>query len=90
MAILSRHLNFDLFKLSPGDEMMSRTEPDLQLSRRVYQKDNGESMTVKEVAQRHGESVGLPQFLGMPASVADQVEAFFDEVGLSKRHLHPS
>ena len=60
MAILSRHLNFDLFKLSPGDEMMSRTEPDLQLSRRVYQKDNGESTTVKEVTQRHGESVGLP------------------------------
>ena len=90
MAILSGHLNFDLSKLSPGDEMMIRTEPEFQLSRRVYQKDNGESMTVKEVAQRHGESVGLPQFVGMPASVADQVEPFFDEVGLSKRHLHPS
>ena len=81
MAILSGHLNFDLSKLSPGDEMMSRTEPELQRSRRVYQKDNGESMTVKEVAQRHGESVGLRQFVGTPASIADQLEAFFDEVG---------
>lgn len=38
-------------------------------------------MTIREVAQRHGESVGLPQFVGTPASVADQLEAFFDEVG---------
>jgi alkanesulfonate monooxygenase SsuD/methylene tetrahydromethanopterin reductase-like flavin-dependent oxidoreductase (luciferase family) len=81
MAILSGHLNFDLSRLSPDDEMMSREEPELQRSKRVYQKDNGDSMTVKEVAQRHGESVGLPQFVGTAASVADQLEAFFDEVG---------
>ena len=38
-------------------------------------------MTVSEVAQRHGQSVGLPQFVGTPSSVADQLEAFFDRVG---------
>ena len=81
MAILSGHLNFDLSKLSPDDYMMSRDEPELQRSRRVYQKENGESMTVSEVAQRHGESVGLPQFVGTPQSVADQLEAFFDKAG---------
>lgn len=81
MALLSGHLNFDLSKLSPDDEMMSRTEPELQRGRRVYQKENGESMTLKEVAQRHGQSVGLPQFVGTPSSVADQLEAFFDQVG---------
>ena len=81
MAILSGHLNFDLSRLSLDDEMMSREEPELQRSKRVYQKANGDSMTVKEVAQRHGESVGLPQFVGTAASVADQLEAFFDEVG---------
>ena len=81
MAILSGHLNFDLSRLSLDDEMMSREEPELQRSKRVYQKENGDSMTVKEVAQRHGESVGLPQFVGTAASVADQLEAFFDEVG---------
>ena len=81
MAILSGHLNFDLSRLSPDDEMMSREEPELQRSKRVYQKENGDSMTVKEVAQRHGESVGLPQFVGTAESVADQLEAFFDEVG---------
>ena len=81
MAILSSHLNFDLSKLSPEDEMMDRDEPELQRGRRVYQDEDGRSMTVREVAQRHGESVGLPQFVGTAASVADQLEAFFDEVG---------
>ena len=81
MAILSGHLNFDLSTLSPDDKMMSREEPELLRSRRVYQKENGDSMTVREVAQRHGESVGLPQFVGTAKSVADQLEAFFDEVG---------
>ena len=81
MAILSGHLNFDLSKLSPDDEMMSRDEPELRRSRRIYQKDNGDSMTVREVAQRHGQSVSLPQFVGTAKSVADQLEAFFDEVG---------
>lgn len=81
MALLSGHLNFDLSALSPDDEMMSRTEPELQRARRVYRKENGESMTVSEVAQRHGQSVGLPQFVGTASSVADQLEAFFDRVG---------
>jgi len=79
--LLSGHLNFDLSTLLPDDEMMSKTEPELQRAQRLYQKDNGESMTLSEVAQRLGQSVGLPQFVGTPASVADQLEAFFDEVG---------
>ena len=78
---MSGHLNFDLSKLSPDDEMMSRDEPELRRSRRIYQKDNGDSMTVREVARRHGQSVSLPQFVGTAKSVADQLEAFFDEVG---------
>ena len=81
MALLSGHLNFDLSTLPPDAEMMDRTEPELQRSRRISRKDDGKSMTIKEVAQRHGESVGLPQFVGTPMSVADQLEAFFDEVG---------
>ena len=81
MALLSGHLNFDLSNLPPDVKMMDRTEPELQRSRRVYRKDDGESRTLEEVAQRHGESVGLPQFVGTPESVADQLEAFFDEVG---------
>jgi len=33
------------------------------------------------VAQRHGQSVGLPQFVGTPNSVADQMEAFLQTAG---------
>ena len=38
-------------------------------------------MTLREVAQRHGEGVGLPQFVGTVKSVTDQLEAFMDTVG---------
>jgi alkanesulfonate monooxygenase SsuD/methylene tetrahydromethanopterin reductase-like flavin-dependent oxidoreductase (luciferase family) len=38
-------------------------------------------MTVREVGVRHGQSVGLPQFVGTARSVADQMEAFIDTVG---------
>lgn len=80
-AILSAHLDFDLSKLPPDAEMATRTEPELQRMQTRFRKPNGESMTVDEVAQRHGESVGLPQFVGTPTSVADQMEAYMDTVG---------
>ena len=81
MAILSAHLDFDLSRLSPDDEMASRTEPELQRMQTRFRKDSGEPMTASEVAMRHGQSVGLPQFVGTPEVVADQMEAFMDTVG---------
>jgi alkanesulfonate monooxygenase SsuD/methylene tetrahydromethanopterin reductase-like flavin-dependent oxidoreductase (luciferase family) len=33
------------------------------------------------VARNHGQSVGLPQFVGNAGDVADQMEAYFDAVG---------
>ena len=56
--------------------MADRTEPELQRLKTRFRKPSGESMTLREVAQRHGQSVGLPQFVGTPQSVADQMEAF--------------
>ena len=81
MAILSAHLDFDLSNLSPDEKMAEREEPELQRMRTRYLKPDGQSMTVKEVAMRHGEGVGLPQFVGTAESVADQLEAFIDTVG---------
>jgi long-chain alkane monooxygenase len=81
MAILSAHLDFDLARL-PSDALMTeRTEPELQRLKTRYRKTSGEPMTVSEVAARHGQSVGLPQFVGTATSVADQMEAFIDTVG---------
>jgi alkanesulfonate monooxygenase SsuD/methylene tetrahydromethanopterin reductase-like flavin-dependent oxidoreductase (luciferase family) len=48
---------------------------------RVYRAVNGRPLTVREVAERHGQSVGLPQFVGTPEQVADQLEAHCTRVG---------
>ena len=81
MAILSGHLDFDLSQLHPDEEMARRTEPELQRMQTRYHTATGAPMTVREVAMRHGESVGLPQFVGTPTSIADQLEDFFHAVG---------
>jgi FMN-dependent oxidoreductase (nitrilotriacetate monooxygenase family) len=81
MAILSAHLDFDLSALSLDDAMATRDEPELQRMQTRFRKPSGESMTLREVAQRHGQSVGLPQFVGTPNSIADQMEAFIDIAG---------
>ena len=61
--------------------MIDRTEPELQRLKTRYRKADGTPMTVREVGMRHGQSVGLPQFVGTAGSVADQMEAFIDTVG---------
>jgi FMN-dependent oxidoreductase (nitrilotriacetate monooxygenase family) len=81
MAILSAHLDFDLAQLPPDADMTERSEPELHRMRTRFRKLNGDPMTVAEVAARHGQSVGLPQIVGTPKSVADQLEAYVDEVG---------
>jgi FMN-dependent oxidoreductase (nitrilotriacetate monooxygenase family) len=81
LAILSGHLDFDLSTL-PLDTMMAhRTESALQRMRTRYRTVTGELLTLREVAQRHGQSVGLLQMVGTPVEVADQMEAFLDHVG---------
>ncbi|WP_089933192.1 NtaA/DmoA family FMN-dependent monooxygenase [Candidatus Entotheonella palauensis] len=81
MAILSAHLDYDLSQIPLDALMAERTEPELQRMRTRFLKPSGESMTLREVAQRHGQSVGLPQFIGTVKSVADQMEAFIETVG---------
>jgi long-chain alkane monooxygenase len=81
LAILSAHLDFDLSKLPRDAIMADRTEPELQRLKTRYSRDDGTPMTVVEVARRHGQSVGLPQFVGTPKSIADQMEAFMTTTG---------
>jgi FMN-dependent oxidoreductase (nitrilotriacetate monooxygenase family) len=81
LAILSAHLDFDLSKIPLDAKMMDRTEPKLKRMRTRYLKSSGESMTLAEVAQRHGQSVGLPQFTGTPETIVDQMEAFMYVAG---------
>ena len=81
LAILSGHLDFDLSTLPLDTVVAHRTEPQLQRMQTRYRTLTGELLTVREVAQRHGQSVGLLQMVGTPAEVADQMEAYFDAVG---------
>lgn len=81
MAILSAHLDFDLSKI-PADALMSeRNEPELYRMRTRFHKIDGTPMTVAETAARHGQSVSLPQFVGTPQGIADQMEAFISVAG---------
>lgn len=80
-TILSAHLDFDLSKIPDDALMAERNEPELHRMRTRFLKPDGSSMTMAEVATRHGQSVGLPQFVGTAKSVTDQMEAFIDHVG---------
>ena len=81
MAILSAHLDFDLSKI-PADALMSeRNEPELYRMRTRFHKIDGTPMTVAATAARHGQSVSLPQFVGTPQGIADQMEAFINVAG---------
>jgi alkanesulfonate monooxygenase SsuD/methylene tetrahydromethanopterin reductase-like flavin-dependent oxidoreductase (luciferase family) len=81
MAILSGHLDFDLSTIPLDTLMAHRTEPQLQRMQTRYRTLTGELLTLREVAQRHGQSVGLVQMVGTPAEVADQMEDNLDQVG---------
>lgn len=81
LTILSAHLDFDLSSIPMDALMAERPEPQLARMRTRFLKPDGSSMTLAEVASRHGQSVGLPQFVGTPTSVADEMEAFMDTAG---------
>lgn len=81
LAMLSAHLDFDLSQLPPGTLLAEREEPQFQRLKSRYYKADGAAMTMEEVAQHHGQSVGLPQFVGTARSIADQMEAYLAEVG---------
>ena len=81
MTILSAHLDFDLSALALDDDMTTREEPELQRMQTRFRKPDGTAMTLREVAQRHGQSVGLPQFVGTADSIADQMEAYVQTAG---------
>jgi FMN-dependent oxidoreductase (nitrilotriacetate monooxygenase family) len=81
LAILSGHLDFDLSTLPLDTLMAHRSEARLQRMQTRYRTLTGELLTLRQVAQNHGQSVGLPQIVGTASEVADQLEAYFDAVG---------
>jgi FMN-dependent oxidoreductase (nitrilotriacetate monooxygenase family) len=81
LALLSAHSNFDLSQLDLDKPLNDYPHPELDRMRSRAVHDDGTQMTVREVARKHGESVSLPQFVGTPTQVADQMEAYIETVG---------
>jgi len=47
----------------------------------MYTRVAGRTLTLREMALRHGQSVGFPQFAGTPAQVVDQLEDYYERAG---------
>jgi alkanesulfonate monooxygenase SsuD/methylene tetrahydromethanopterin reductase-like flavin-dependent oxidoreductase (luciferase family) len=47
----------------------------------MYTRLAGKRLTLRDMAQMHGQSVGFPQIVGTPAQVADQLEAYYRQAG---------
>jgi len=81
MTVMSAHLDFDLSTLPSDSIMESHDHPPLQRMKTRYRDDKGKPLTVAEVAKKHGQSVGVPQFTGTPESVTDRLLEFADYIG---------
>jgi alkanesulfonate monooxygenase SsuD/methylene tetrahydromethanopterin reductase-like flavin-dependent oxidoreductase (luciferase family) len=47
----------------------------------MYTRVAGHQLTLRDMAQRHGQSLGFPQVVGTPEQVADQLEAYYRQAG---------
>ena len=47
----------------------------------MYTRVAGHTLTLRDMALRHGRSVGFPQLVGTPAQVADQLEEYYERAG---------
>ncbi len=76
MAILSGHMGRDISQFD-----LDAPLPDFQTGGSqgivdMYRRERETPSSVREIAMRHGQSVGLPQIVGTPEQVANQLEAF--------------
>ena len=81
MTVMSAHLNFDLSTLPPNSIMENHDHPLLQRMKTRYRDEKGQPLTVAEVARRHGQGIGVPQFAGTPKSVTDRLLEYVDYIG---------
>lgn len=79
LLTMSSHLNLDLSQ-HPLDEPIQKI--DIPSSRGLYdlaRKMSDEGMTLQEIGKRYGRSILVPQVVGTPAQVAEQLETWFLE-----------
>ena len=81
LTILSGHSGVDLSRIGLDETVDTSEALGASRSARVFRGLEGEPLALREAAQRHGQSVGLPQVVGTPADVADQLEDYFIRIG---------
>ena len=78
LSTMSSHMNFDFSKLpldAPLEQIQVQGMQGMLAA--VRSLGQGQSMTLREIGKRYGESVVVPQIAGTPRQVADQLEALF-------------
>ncbi len=81
MAILSGHMARDASQFELDAPLPEFQTGGSQGIVDMYRRDREKPPTVRDIALRHGQSVGLPQIVGTPEQVADQLEAFQAQSG---------
>jgi long-chain alkane monooxygenase len=81
LTILSGHLDYDCSQLDPDQVLEYFQVSSVQGLIDMYTKVAGKRVTVREAARLHGQSVSLPQIVGTPEQVADQLEDYYDHAG---------
>jgi len=81
LTILSGHLDYDFSREDTEQVAKGRELSSVQGLLDVYTKTAGKQVTLGKMAQLHGQSVSLPQIVGTPDQVADQLEDYFNRAG---------
>jgi FMN-dependent oxidoreductase (nitrilotriacetate monooxygenase family) len=81
VAHLSGALDTDLSGLSLDSVMQPFEATRSQGVVDMYTRVAGRTLTLREMALRHGQSVGFPQVVGTPEQVADQLEDYYERAG---------
>jgi long-chain alkane monooxygenase len=81
LALLSGQLGRDFSRYALDDIVEPFETGGSQGIVDMYTRVAGQGLTVREMAMMHGQSVGLPQIVGTPEQVADQLEAYFERTG---------
>ncbi len=91
LARLSGVLGHDLSQFDPDDAL---TDMDTQASRGLMaataSSADGKAITLREAASRWALSVAIPQLIGTPEQVAEQIESIWRETGCAGFNLSPT
>ena len=81
LTLMSGHLNFDLSELDLDAPLEEIEVPGIQGVLSMFAAPDGTMPTLREAATRYGGGVAMPQLVGTPSQVADQLELLHREGG---------